>query len=70
MNAISDLARGGGASFIVGRVMNIVTRSAYGQRLASNQTRDIQNARNLATHTSASIGGSPCLILRAEEYPA
>lgn len=50
MDAVSNPARGGGANFIVGKVFNMVSRSAYGQRLASNQTRDIGNAKTFAKH--------------------
>jgi hypothetical protein len=49
--AMNKVAASGGASFVVGRVMNQVTRSQYGQRLASNQTRDIRNPTFLGAHT-------------------
>jgi hypothetical protein len=48
MEAISDPATGGQGNFILGRIMNQVTRSSYGQRLATNMTRDIPRARTLA----------------------
>ncbi|KAI0722552.1 hypothetical protein C8Q76DRAFT_614426, partial [Earliella scabrosa] len=46
--AMEMAARAGGASYIVGRVMNQVTRSRYGKRLPQNSTREIQGARSLA----------------------
>lgn len=53
MEAIST--RGGGGGFIVGKVMNQVSRSAYGQRLATNQTRDIGAAKVLAGYHGESV---------------
>ena len=41
-------ARSNNASYIVGRVMNVVNRSRYGQRLAQNRTAEIRQARQLA----------------------
>ncbi|KDR84246.1 hypothetical protein GALMADRAFT_703330 [Galerina marginata CBS 339.88] len=41
----------GGATFISGSTMNIVTRSRYGQKAIGNMTRDLQAARNLTTPT-------------------
>ena len=43
---------GGGASFINGATMNIVTRSRYGKKAVANMTRDVYNARNLVVPTS------------------
>lgn len=43
---------GGGATFINGATMNIVTRSRYGKRAIGNMTRDVYNARNLVVPTS------------------
>lgn len=40
---------GGGATFINGMTMNIVSRSRYGRKAIGNMTRDIQQARNLVT---------------------
>ena len=40
---------GGGATFINGTTMNIVSRSRYGRKAIGNMTRDIQPARNLVT---------------------
>lgn len=50
MDAISNPATGGFGSFIVGKVMNNVSRSAYGKRLATNQTKDVRAAQNLGAH--------------------
>ncbi|VDC05841.1 unnamed protein product [Peniophora sp. CBMAI 1063] len=44
--AMELISREGNANFIVGRVMNQVTRSAYGRRLAQNMTREIGRAKN------------------------
>ncbi|KAF8967457.1 P-loop containing nucleoside triphosphate hydrolase protein [Flammula alnicola] len=41
----------GGATFINGPTMNIVTRSRYGRKAVGNVTRDVQQARNLTTPT-------------------
>lgn len=46
---------GGGANFINGTTMNIVTRSRYGKRAVANMTRDVYNARNLVVPTSNSF---------------
>ena len=43
---------GGGATFINGLTMNIVTRSRYGRKAVANMTRDVYNARNLVVPTS------------------
>jgi hypothetical protein len=51
MDAVSKYGprgEGGGATFIAGPVMNIVTRSRYGKKVAQNLTRDVRRARNLA----------------------
>jgi hypothetical protein len=47
MQAVSNA--GGSVNFIVGNVYNTVTRSAYGQRLATNTTRDVPASRNFTT---------------------
>jgi hypothetical protein len=47
MAAVSNPATGGSGSFVAGRVMNQVARSAYGRRLPTNSTRDIGPTRNL-----------------------
>ena len=39
--------RAGGASYVIGRVMNNVTRSRYGKRLPQNRTTDFSQARSL-----------------------
>jgi hypothetical protein len=36
----------GGGNFIVGRTLNIVTKSSYGRRLAQNMTREIGPTRS------------------------
>jgi hypothetical protein len=43
---------GGGATFINGATMNVVTRSRYGKKAIGNMTRDVYNARNLVVPTS------------------
>ena len=43
---------GGGAAFINGTTLNIVTRSRYGKKAIGNMTRDVYNARNLVVPTS------------------
>ncbi|KAH7926802.1 P-loop containing nucleoside triphosphate hydrolase protein [Leucogyrophana mollusca] len=45
--AMEAVSRAGGASFVAGNTLNIVTRSRYGQRMAQNMTRDVRPARNL-----------------------
>lgn len=55
MDAVSRFGprgEGGGATFIAGTVMNIVTRSRYGKKMAQNLTRDVRPARNLAESAS------------------
>ncbi|KAG2359387.1 P-loop containing nucleoside triphosphate hydrolase protein, partial [Suillus spraguei] len=42
---------GGGAKFIAGKVMNTVSRSRYGKRVATNMTKDLRPARNLVSST-------------------
>ena len=39
--AMEVVFRTGGGSYLVGKTMNIVTRSQYGQRLLQNLTRDV-----------------------------
>lgn len=51
MQAVSNPATGGSANFIVGRVFNQVQRSAYGQRLPTNTTRDIPPSKNFGGQT-------------------
>ncbi|KAI0036757.1 hypothetical protein K488DRAFT_40522 [Vararia minispora EC-137] len=45
--AMNIIARGGGASYVIGRTMNTVMKSQYGRRLAQNVTREIKPPRNL-----------------------
>ncbi|KAH7912946.1 hypothetical protein BJ138DRAFT_1147123 [Hygrophoropsis aurantiaca] len=45
--AMEAVSKAGGANFVAGNTLNIVTRSRYGQRLAQNMTRDVRPARNL-----------------------
>jgi len=49
---VPDFHHPGGASFVIGRTMNIVTRSRYGRKAIGNMTRDIQDARNLTAPSS------------------
>lgn len=44
MDAVS---RTGGGSYILGNILNVVTRSQYGRRLPQNLTRDVRPARTL-----------------------
>jgi hypothetical protein len=44
MEAVS---RTGGGSYILGGILNMVTRSQYGRRLPQNLTRDVRPARTL-----------------------
>jgi hypothetical protein len=46
--AMEAVSRTGGGSYIVGKTMNVVTRSQYGRRLPQNLTRDVREARILA----------------------
>lgn len=55
MQAVSRVApngMGGGANFINGSTLNIVTRSRYGRKAVGNLTREIRAARNLVAATS------------------
>ncbi|KAL7282760.1 hypothetical protein ACG7TL_004235 [Trametes sanguinea] len=45
--AMDMAARAGGATYVLGRVINQVTRSRYGKRLPQNTTRELQNAKLL-----------------------
>ncbi|KAF9226823.1 P-loop containing nucleoside triphosphate hydrolase protein [Gyrodon lividus] len=52
MEAVSRFGsrgEGGGATFIAGKVINVVQRSRYGKRAAQNMTRDVRPARNLVS---------------------
>jgi hypothetical protein len=49
---IPDFHHPGGANFVNGRTLNVVTRSRYGRKAISNMTRDIQEARNFTAHNS------------------
>lgn len=55
MEAVSNPATGGGASFINGTTMNKVQRSKYGRKAVSNTTREIGQAKNLGNATSGCI---------------
>lgn len=46
MDAVARGAREGGCSFITGKTMSSVSRSAYGQRKVQNSTRDIGQPKN------------------------
>ncbi|KAJ3780522.1 hypothetical protein GGU10DRAFT_391209 [Lentinula aff. detonsa] len=48
--ATQAVARSGGAAFIVGSVINNVSRSRYGRKAISNVTRDVGRAYLLANH--------------------
>jgi hypothetical protein len=41
------VSRTGGGNFIIGKTINMVTRSQYGRRLPQNLTRDVRQARTL-----------------------
>jgi hypothetical protein len=41
------VSRTGGGNYIVGKTMNMITRSHYGRRLPQNLTRDVRQARVL-----------------------
>ena len=43
------VSRESNGKFIIGNVMNAVTRSRYGKRLPQNQTYTFNNARNLVS---------------------
>ena len=45
------VSRTGGGNYIVGKIMNMVTRSQYGRRLPQNLTRDVRPARVLVGPT-------------------
>ncbi|KAI0774684.1 P-loop containing nucleoside triphosphate hydrolase protein [Trametes elegans] len=49
--AMDMAAQAGGATYIIGRVVNQVTRSRYGKRLPQNVTRELPQARLLAAAT-------------------
>ena len=54
------ISREGNANFIVGQVMNQVTRSAYGRRLAQNMTRrEIGRAKNFVATAGKYIYCAP-----------
>ena len=55
MEAVS---RTGGGNYIVGKTMNIVTRSQYGRRLPQNLARGVREARTLV----GPAGMSYCLF--------
>ena len=48
------VSRTGGGNYIVGKTMNMVTRSQYGRRLPQNLTRDVRPARVLVGPTGMS----------------
>ena len=48
------VSRTGGGNYIVGKTMNMVTRSQYGRRLPQNLTRDVRQARVLVGPTGMS----------------
>ncbi|KAN0097138.1 P-loop containing nucleoside triphosphate hydrolase protein [Tylopilus felleus] len=52
MDAVSRIGprgEGGSATFIAGKVINVVQRSRYGKRAAQNTTREVRPARNLVS---------------------
>ena len=55
--AMEMAARANGCNYVIGRVMNAVTRSKYGKRLPQNRTTDVQQARSLV-HAA-----STCLVV-------
>jgi hypothetical protein len=44
---METVSRAGVGNYIVGKTMNMVTRSQYGRRLPQNLTRDVRQARVL-----------------------
>jgi hypothetical protein len=52
MEAVS---RNGGGSYILGNILNQVTRSQYGRRLPQNLTRDVRPARTLVGPVGSSV---------------
>ncbi len=48
------VSRTGAGNYIVGKTMNMVTRSQYGRRLPQNLTRDVRPARVLVGPTGMS----------------
>ncbi|KAI8989879.1 P-loop containing nucleoside triphosphate hydrolase protein [Trametes punicea] len=50
-HAMDMAAKAGGANYIIGRVVNRVTRSQYGKRLPQNTTRELQAAKLLTAAT-------------------
>lgn len=49
--AMEVVSRTGGGNYIVGKTMNMITRSQYGRRLPQNLTRDVRQARVLVGPT-------------------
>lgn len=49
--AMDRLSRDGGIRYIIGNIMNSVSRSRYGKRLAQNSTREIHQAKNFSAAT-------------------
>ncbi|KAJ4478957.1 hypothetical protein J3R30DRAFT_3657097 [Lentinula aciculospora] len=49
--ATQAVARSGGATFVVGSVINNVSRSRYGRKAVSNVTRDVKQTRLLVNHS-------------------
>ncbi|KZT70296.1 P-loop containing nucleoside triphosphate hydrolase protein [Daedalea quercina L-15889] len=47
--AMDYVTREGGGKFVIGNIMNSVTRSRYGKRLPQNDTRTFGQARNLVS---------------------
>jgi len=46
---MSVVSNSGGATFITGRTMHVVSKSRYGRKAIQNSTREISNARYFAS---------------------
>lgn len=55
VRAMEVVSRNGGGSYIIGTVLNSVTRSQYGRRLPQNLTRDVRPARTLVGPVGSSV---------------
>jgi hypothetical protein len=62
--AMEVVSRTGGGNYIVGKTMNMVTRSQYGRRLPQNLTRDVRPARVLVGPTGLSTCFPPAICPR------
>ena len=60
--AMEAVSRTGGGSYIIGNILNNITRSQYGKRLPQNLTRDVRPARTLVGPVGSSVLDPPCLF--------